>query len=170
MAERDILKARTLQYEGYFKALEVYKIIEDFAKENDYDKGEFSNQEQVIEEGKFIKIFNEIARTVSDYVIHKIRVVLQFEKLMDKDIKVDGKKDTYQEGLVRIILTPLIETDYEGTMEQKPFYFFMRVVYEKFIYSKDLRLQRDRVEKDADMLIGELRAYLNMHKLKGIKK
>ena len=99
---------------------------------------------------------------MSDYVKHKIQVVATFIDIQDTTAEVEGVKQNYQKGKVDIMLTAFLETDYEGTMEDKPFYFFTRFFYDKFIYKRHSKEAEANLLAEFNLLYNELKAYLNI--------
>jgi ABC-type Fe3+-citrate transport system substrate-binding protein len=82
--------------------------------------------------------------------------------MKDAEIEVDGKKVSTQKGEVEIIFKANLIKDYEKRWEDKPFWKFLRSVYEKYVVRETVDEYEDDVEDEAKEMISEFKAFLNI--------
>lgn len=165
MAERMILidKLR-LNYEGLFKFRDVYNMIDQFFEDKAYNKNELLNVEVVKPEGKFIEIEIEPWRTITDYVKRAIHLRMQFVDVKEVEIEKDGRKIRMNQGKISIVFDALLLTDHENRWEMTPFTFFIRTVWEKYVYKPFIVRFSSGAKKDCMELYHNLKAFLNMYR------
>ena len=153
-------------YEGIFNLSEVYKIIEDWLADNNYDKEEVLNVEYLKPEGKYIELLLEPNKKVSDYVKNIIRIAFVAKNIKDVDIKEDGVKKKMQEGKLSLAFTAILETDYEGRWEQRPTFYFLKIIVDKYVYKFYTDKFESIITKDINDLMTQVKSFLNLYKFK----
>ena len=151
-------------YEGIFNIKEIYKIIDDWVKDYDYDKVEKVSTEYVRPEGKYVELILEPEKKVSDFVKNIIKVKIIARNLKDVEIEQDGMKKSMQEGNMLITFTGVLETDYEGKWEQKASIFFLRVLVDKYIYKFYTDKFESGLARDVNELSTQVKSFLNLYK------
>ncbi|MBI4439279.1 hypothetical protein HY640_05070 [Candidatus Woesearchaeota archaeon] len=165
MAEqRIVVDHLTVHYIGMFNVTELYQLIDNWIREKGFDRRELRNQEHVKPEGKYIELELQPWKKVSDYVRHQIRVLIRMINLKEVTVEIDGKKKRMHKGKVYIIIDGIMYTDFEGRWEQRPFYFFLRTVFDKFIYRTYTGQFEDLLVETCSQLYLNIKAYLNMHR------
>ncbi len=167
MTEKKILIDRKpVVYEGIFRMDELWAIINRFIKSRGYVIVELRNEEKLTDEGK--DIFIEIApyRKLSDYAKKLIELEVYVRRLNDKVVKVDGHKQKYQHGEVEIRFSAIFETDWRTRWEGTGLYFLMRTLIDKFVRYDIIREGENECVKDCLDMQEEVKAYLNMSRLK----
>ena|SRR3989338_486944 len=151
-------------YEGILNIKEIYKIIDDWIRDYDYDKIEKINTEYLRPEGKYVELVLEPEKKVSDYVKNIVKVKLIARNLKDVDVEEDGRKKKMQEGNLIVTFTGVLETDYEGKWEQKATIFFLRVLVDKYIYKFYTDKFENALAKDVKELSTQVKSFLNLYK------
>ena len=151
-------------YEGILNIKEIYKIIDDWIRDYDYDKIEKINTEYLRPEGKYVELVLEPEKKVSDYVKNIVKVKLIARNLKDVDVEEDGRKKKMQEGSLIVTFTGVLETDYEGRWEQKATIFFLRVLVDKYIYKFYTDKFENALAKDVKELSTQVKSFLNLYK------
>lgn len=165
MAEqRIVVDHLNINYTGIFNITELYQLIDNFIREKGFDKRELRNQEHVTPEGKYIELELQPWKKVSDYVRHQLRVLIRMIKVKEVTIEIDGKRRKMHKGKVIIIIDGIMYTDFEGRWEQRPFYFFLRTIFDKFIYRSYTGQFEDLLVENCGQLYNTAKAYLNMHR------
>jgi len=135
MAERRLVVDHLrIKYEGLFKATELYTLIDKWLNEKAFDKRELRNQEIVRPDGKYVELVLMPWKKISDYARHVFRIEIRMHHLKEVVVERDGQRVKMNQARVDIIFDGYLDTDYEDRWEQKPFYFFMRTLFDKFIY------------------------------------
>ncbi|MEM4336653.1 MAG: hypothetical protein QXG86_01485 [Candidatus Woesearchaeota archaeon] len=159
-----VVEGIEINYEGLFSMREIYKLIDDWLRDYDYDKVEKVNTEYLRPEGKYVELILEPEKKVSDYVKNIIKIKLIGRNLKDVDIEEDGIKKRMQEGNLYITFTGVLETDYEGKWEQKPTLFFLRIIVDKYIYKFYTDKFENALARDVKELSNQVKSFLNLYK------
>ena len=165
MAERvlvvDHLK---LNYEGIFNVTELYQIVDTYLRDKGFDKKEVRNMEIIRPEGKYIEIELEPWKKITDYAKHVLKIRIRM--LHVKEIKVQRENYTVKlnKGRVNITFDGFLETDYEHRWEQKPFYFFLRTMFDKFVYPGYTRQWEGILKENVYQLHSTLKTFLNLYR------
>lgn len=168
MVEKKILiDEDELNYEGLFDLGELYALVDEYIALKGYDKHEFKNEEAVYPSGKTIHIILQPTKWVhTDYVRKVIRVELHVHDLKDIETEVDKVKVNVHQGKVNIKFSGVLETDYEGRWEQRPIYFFLRTIFEKYIYRGDMKNFEDEIISEVNELKEKVGSYLNLNRFR----
>ena len=165
MAERRlVVDHMRLKYQGMFDLFEFYKLIDNWFREKAFDKRELRNQEIVRPDGKYVELILMPWKKISDYARHVIRIELRVFKLKEVVVERDGNRVKMNEGKVDIILDGYLDTDYEDRWEQKPFYFFMRTLFDKFVYRTYSTQYEELLVENVSQLHTLMKSFLNLYK------
>lgn len=167
MSERKIIVDESeLAYEGLFDIKEVYSLIDDFLRQKNYDKFEKTNREFVGSAGKEIYYVLTPVFGISDFARKLLKIDLSAKEVKDVEVEIDGFKRRMQQGKFKIMLSGILETDYEGRWEQTAFYYFVRTMFNKYIYRKHTEDFEGQIKSDVMMLKEQLGALLNLYRYK----
>ncbi len=167
MVERKLLVDELeLEYEGLFNATEVYAVIDEWLKLKGYDKFEALNQEQVLPTGKDIRVIITPKKWHTDYVRKVLKIELIMQNVKEVETVVDHVKVKMNQGEVRILFSGILETDWEGRWEQRPIYFFLRTIFEKYIYRTQVDSYESEVVADVQELKEKVGSYLNLYRFR----
>lgn len=163
MAEVNILVMnRGIEYSGIFDLGGFIKILDLWFKERGYDKRETKNYEEVYEEFRQVTIEMFPYKKISDNVKFEIRLFMIFSKLKETEIEKDGKKIRLLNGKAMISIDGYMLTDYENKWDRTPFYYFMRVMFDRFIHRDYISQARAQFMEDCGAVEDEIKSYLNM--------
>ncbi len=165
MVERRIIvEDLHLAYDGIFSVAELYRLINNWFAEKGFIPHELRNFEQVLEAGKNIEYVVEPYKKVTDYVKYIINVTVTMKNVKERIVEKSGAKQKLNQGAVGIELTGFLEQDYEHRWEKKPLFYFMRALFDQFIF----KVNTDRFEKglkdETHHLHTTLRAFLNLYR------
>ena len=167
MAERNILvDGRMVVYSGLFRADELYSIIRSFFSQRGYFAIEKKAQEDVLESGKQIVVETEAGLRFNDYAKGIIKLAINVKNLKDKTITLNGHKQKYQQGEVKIKFSAFLETDRRSQWEGSGLAFVFRTLSDKFIRHDYIHSMQDQTTKDCNALADEVKTYLNMGRFK----
>ena len=153
-----------LSYEGLFSVVELYKIIDTFLREKGYDKRERVHQERVLPEGKYIELEIEPWKKYTDYVKSEIRTRIIMKDVKEVEIERDKMKVRLNQGKVQFVFDGYLTTDYEGRWEQKPIFFFLRTIFDKYVYKIYTGKYEGQVIEDVNQLHARIKAFLNLYR------
>ena len=167
MVERKLLiDEESMDYEGLFDLKELYSIIDDYFKLKGYDKFEPLNEEQVFPTGKDIHIIIRPMKWHTDYVRKVLKIEIQMKHIKDVETEIDKLKVKMNQGKVKILFSCYLETDWEGRWEQKPIYYFIRTMFDKFVYRQHTQDFEREIISDLHELKEKMGAYLNLNRFK----
>lgn len=169
MAERETVVDRLrLTYEGLFDVNELYKFIDTYFREKGYDKKEIKNIEKVSDEGKYIELLLEPWKKITDYARNVIRVRIVMSDIKDVEVEKDKTKVKLNQGKVQVVIDAYMDTDYEERWENKPTFFFIRTLFDRFFYRQYTLGYQANVLNDVNQLHSNLKAFLNLYRYSGM--
>ena len=164
MAERRSILIRTLGYTGLFSVSEFYKIIDEWLLDKGYDRVEKVNEEIVEENSKQVRLWLEPFKKISDYAKIVLRLNIIMGDITEVMTEIDGVKKRLNKGTVEMRFEAMVETDYEGRLENRAIYFFLRYLFDRFFYRIYTKQADIRALEDANLLYEEVKSYLNIQK------
>lgn len=165
MAEKKIVvDTLRLSYQGLFNLNELYLIIDKWLREKGYDKFERKNFEHVYPDGKQIEVEIEPWKKFTDYAKCSIKLNMLFTGVKDVVVKKDGMKVRMNQGKCLITFMGYLETDYEHQWEQKAFLFFLRSLFDMFIYKINTDKFEAFITEDTNHLYQTIKSYLNIQR------
>lgn len=165
MAEKKLVVDHLkLNYDGLFDATGLYRYIDDWLREKGFDKREVKNEERVTPEGKFVIVEMQPWKKITDYAQHIIRMEIRLVHLKEVEIEQDKHKLRLNKGKVAITFDGYLVTDYEHRWESRPMYYFLRTIFDKFIYKSYTTKFEDLLIETVNQLHSGVKSYLNMHK------
>jgi len=159
---KHVIEDQEITYKGLCMVKDFYTFLDKWFADRGYAKQETKNYEEVTEKGKYTIVEMEPIKKVSDYVKLKLKAKIICFDLKSVDIEIDGKKQSCQEGEVKIEFEAQLITDYENKWEYKPVYFFFRTVMDKYVFKGLLHKYEQMLVKDCKELMQEAKAYLNL--------
>lgn len=159
---KNLSYGESFKYKGLIDFKSLYRLIDKWFKQRDYDKVEFFNFEETYETGKQITLELRPYKKLSDYVKIEIRLKIVLEKLKETIIEQEGIKTSLMKGQGTFTFETFLITDYEGHWSTRPFYFFTKTLMDKFIYRSYTERYEDTLIKDKDKIRREIKSFLNM--------
>jgi hypothetical protein len=163
MAEYNILVMnREIEYSGLFDLGAFIKILDLWFKERGYMKRETKNYEEVYEDFRQVTIEMWPYRKVSDNIRFEMRLFMVFSKLKEAEIEKEGKKIRLLNGKAAIFMDGYMITDWENKWDRTPFYYFMRVMFDRYIHRDYISQSKAKFMEDISTVEDEMKSYLNM--------
>lgn len=167
MAEtRIVIDKLRVQYEGILSIPELYQLIDNWLREKGYDKAERKNVEKVTPKGKQIELVLQPWKKITDYAKIVISVRFVAEDITEVEIERDGAKIHMNQGKVSLVFDGWLVTDYDSKWEGKPIFYFLRQIFDRYIYKPYTMGYEGAVAKDVSDLHGEIKAFLNLYRYK----
>lgn len=165
MAERmTIVDGEKIIYKGLFDFKELYNVIDAFLWQKGFDKRIRKNEEQVSADGKYVNTIIQPWKKVTEYIKHEIKLVITVHHAKEEIREIDGIKKKLTNGVVDISFFAYLCTDYEGRWEQRAEYFFLRTIFDRFVYKMQNQSSSGTLRNDTKLLKGEVEAFLNLHR------
>lgn len=153
-----------LNYQGLFEVNELFKAVDAWFYEKGYDKYEKKNEEQVLPTGREIVLELRPWKKITDYAKNEIRVRMFMHNIKEVEIEKDGTKVKLNQGEIQIIFDGYMETDYENKWENKPLFFFIRTLFDKYIYRGYTSKFEGNLVDDVHDLHTRIKAFLNIYR------
>jgi len=156
MGEKQFVsKGQSVTFEGVFSLKGLYKTIDDYFHRLGYDKMELKSVETVGKKGKYSQNFILYNRKLNDYTdsIHKL--IIEAKDMVPVEIK---------KGKVTVMMDSILESDFELRWEGKPFYYLMRLVWERYVWAPMSLNFKSEVKDVVTHFFAEVKAYLNLGK------
>lgn len=165
MVEREpLVENYRIQYDGLFSVKDLYALIDEYFEEKGYDKREKKNIERVSQEGKFIEIEFEPWKKITDYAQSIIKVRLQMRDVKEVVVEKDGVKVKLNQGSVNVVMGAILQTDYENKWESKAMFFFLRVLFDKYVFGSYTAEYKAEIINDFNQLIYQIKSFLNLYR------
>jgi len=155
-----------MNYQGLFHLNELYVMIDKILREKGYDKFERKNFEHVYPDGKQVEVEIEPWKKFTEYAKCSIKINMLFTGIKDVIVKKDGKNVKMNQGKCLMTFMGYLETDYEHQWEQKAFLFFLRTLFDLFIYKINTDKFEAYVAEDTNYFYQQIKGFLNMEKFK----
>lgn len=153
-----------LGYNGILNINDFFNKVEDWARDNGFERELKKNFEHVFPEGKKVEWIIELWKQPVDYARIVIRLRALFDNLKEIELKRHGTIALMNQADVFIIFDGYLETDFEGRWEQKPTFFFLRAIFDKYIYKLHTeKFNVDVIQQTYD-LHRKIRAFFNLYR------
>jgi len=165
MPERtSIVTNEKVTYDGLFSLKDVYKLINDWTADKGYVPVETKASESVTKKGKHVELVLEPFKSLTDYAKSAVKIHISALDLTEVEVKKDNKKKKLNKGKLTVTFNAWLETDIEARWEAQPIFYFIRTVFEKYIYTPYLSGFTSEIKEDVNMLKDNLKAHLNLYK------
>ena len=165
MAEREVvIDKMRMSYEGLFDVSELYKLIDGWLREKGYDKREKRMAEKVTEGGKFIEWEIEPWKKITDYAKNVIKLRVIMTDIKEVEVERDKAKVKLNQGKVDFVFDGYLETDYEHRWEGKPLFYFLRTLFNKYVFKSYTDRYHANVIADVNHLQSQIKSFLNLYR------
>jgi hypothetical protein len=165
MVERlTLVNKHKVSYEGIFSLKELYITIDNLITKKGYNKKEIQNTEIVKKGGRYVTIRMEVWKKMADYANSVIQIKMMLQNIKDIEIEKEGIKISANQGKAEIIFDAYIENDFEHKWENTPGFFFVRILFDKYIFKPFTTNYQAKVITDYKEFLNEITAVLNLNK------
>ena len=165
MAERmTIVDGEKIVYKGLFDFKELYSLIDHFLWQKGFDKRIKKNEEHISKDSKFVHVVMQPWKKISDYAKHEIKIDINVRDAKEEIREIDGIKRKFTNGIFEATFFGYLVTDYEGSWENRPEYFFLRTLFDKFVYRLQTQNFAGMIKTDVRQMKGEVESFLNLHR------
>ncbi|MBW2965839.1 hypothetical protein KY342_01905 [Candidatus Woesearchaeota archaeon] len=159
-----IIDQLKLTFEGIFDLNGLYRTIDSWFYEKGYDKWERKNFEQVLPSGKDIELELLPWKKTTDYFKNIIRLRMRFTNVKDVEVEKQGVKLRLNQGRVMMIFDGYLVSDYEGKWEEKPMFFLIRTLFDKYVFKPYFSKFEKWVVNDVHDIHGRIQRFLNLYR------
>ena len=162
MGDTRSIKKGGLSYTGIFDIKEILSTVIDFSAAKGYEYTEKSCEELITENGKQVTVKLFPSKIASDYTKTVIKIIVFAKNVKEVVVEHDGRKRNMSQGYVKLAMEVFLVTDWEGSMNNRPFYFFVREFMDRFIYRNYTDKAKAIALADFQHLTHDFRKYFNM--------
>lgn len=152
------------EYNGIFDIHNLFKHIQSWLLERAYEKKVSKNFQFDGKTGKFIEWQIEPWKKISDYYRFIIKLRILIYDMNDVEVEKGEKKVKLGQGRVICVLDAFLEHDYEHRWDDNPMMFFIRTMYDKFLFKAYTERFEQRLTYDAHHLFDSIESYFNVYK------
>jgi len=160
-----VIDGMKLSYNGPFDITEFFKRVEDWIQAKGKEKEIKKKVEHVEPKGKNIEWFIEIWEDIGEYARPIVRLRALFTDVKEIKLTKGKRKKKLNKGNALIIIDGILETDREGKWQQKPVFYFLRAITDKFIWRFYMNKIEDKLAKDSYELHDTLKDFFGGYKL-----
>ena len=165
MVERTgLINKKKFTYEGLFSVKELYEKIDAFKNEHGYTKKEIIGGEFVKKDGRTMTHRFELVKPLSEYATSILHIQMKLFNVRDVIVEREGIKRNLNQGKIEFITDAYHEADFEHRWENKPGFFFIRVLFDKYLFKPFTTDYDGIIAKDYHTFINEIKAHLNLYK------
>ena len=157
---------KSVSYSGLLSVMGFYRHIRTWLEDHGYPPYEQNHEEQVFEDGKEIFVNLQGNKKLSDFARVLWESKIEFLKITDERVELDGKKVRMNKGSVKVTSTIVLMTDWQKTFEQNPFQYFLRVVLDRFVFKNYISKAEKQAKKDYGLFEDEMKRYLNLQEFR----
>jgi len=161
---RVVVDTINLSYSGLFSAPDLYKMLDDWLREKGYTKHEKRNYEQAFQTGKDVFLHQEPYKRITDYVKYVITADINLTGIREVVVDKDKRKVRLNEGEVSISFTGWLEFDWEHRWEKKPLFYFLRAIFDQFIFKVNTDKFEHGLIEEVNQLHTMTKAFLNLYR------
>ena len=111
--------------------------------------------------GRQMRVILEPWKNISDYYKLIVSIKINVADLKDVEVKTDKSVIRTGQGTVRIIFDGYIISDRKNKWSEKPLYWFMSILFEKYLFREHYQKAERWVKSDVEDLHYKIKAYLN---------
>jgi len=159
-----IVDHEKIDYSGPLDVNDLFRMIDNFVFEKGFDKRQDKDFEQNTEKGKFVEWQISPWKKITDYIRYIIKVRILGYDLVKIDAKQNGKKTKIDYGRIIIVIDGFMEHDYDNYWDDKPFLFFLRTVYDYFVFKAYTERFEQRLVHDINNLHDNIEKLFNLYR------
>ncbi|MBD3354919.1 hypothetical protein GF361_02960 [Candidatus Woesearchaeota archaeon] len=165
MSEKKIvIDGLELHYEGLFDLDELLSAIDKYSKERGYSKSEKRRHETIKPESKQFSMELRPAKVKTEYYSLMLKIRINITNLKEVEVKKDKVKTKLNKGDITMLFDAWAVTDYRNRWENKPLYYFLMTVVDKFIYKFHSDKFHGELIEDTQYIYQNIKAHLNLHR------
>ncbi|MBD3248974.1 hypothetical protein GF336_02935 [Candidatus Woesearchaeota archaeon] len=168
MSEKKIIvDGLELNYEGIFDVKSLLDVIDKSCAEKGYVKQEKRRNEEIKEKGKDFYIELRPTKVKTAYFALLIKIRLHITNITEVEVIVDGKTRKLSKGNVHAVFDAWTITDIQNRWEQTPWYYFLRILVNQYIWRVGPDKFVDELIEDTHYIYNNLEGALELHRFIG---
>ncbi len=159
-----VINGRELKYSGIFRADELFATINRALEAKGYHKREKKTEELVMEEGRQTHIELRPYKKKTNYGILILKIRLTLSNVVEELQEQEGLTQRFDKGDILMIFDAWVYTDYEHRWGMKPAVYFLKGLFNKFVYRWPLEGSfQSEVSSDTAYMYSQIRKLLRSY-------
>jgi len=154
-----------LSYNGPLKIVDFYKEVENWMNRKGMNKELKKKMEKLTAKGKQLEWTIECWKNLTHFAKDVVRLRSMFNNVREIEVKRNGRRIKMQQADVLLIFDGILETDLAHKWEQKPTFYFLRAMVDKYIWKFHTERYDGIVAADTYDLQKTLQAFFNLQKM-----
>jgi len=159
-----VIDGLELHYEGLFDLDKLLEIIDKYVKERGYSTAEKRRHETVKTKSKQFSMELRPTKIKTEYYSLMIKIRINISNLKEVEVMKDDVKTKLHKGDITMLFDAWTTTDYKNRWENKPLYYFLLILVDKFIYKFHSGKFYGEVLEDTHYIYNNIKAHLNLHR------
>ncbi len=164
--KKQIIWDLRLSYNGPLSIEEFYAEVEKWMAEKGLQKEIKRKSEDVGKKGKKIEWVIEAWKSITHLVKHIVRLRALFNNIKEIKIKRKGRTIKINQADVLIVIDGFIETEFSHQWTMQPWFYFLRAIYDKYIWKIWSEKYDDLVTEECYDLHKRLKAFFSLSKMR----
>ncbi len=164
--KKTVLHELKLSYNGPVKINDFYKEVEDWIKKKGMNKELKKKMERLTPKGKKMEWTIECWKNLAHHSKEVVRLRSMFNEVKEIEVNKNGRRIKTQQADILLIFDGILETDLSEKWEQKPVFYFVRALVDKYIWKFYTEKDDGVVASDTYDLERTLKAFFNLQKMK----
>ncbi|HLC65436.1 MAG TPA: hypothetical protein VJI46_04930 [Candidatus Nanoarchaeia archaeon] len=152
-----------LSYSGLFEVEEFYKFVDDWIMEHGMEREIKIKHEELAPEGKSIKWEIEIWKNRVEWQRQVIRLRALMSDVQEIIIEKGEGKKRLNQGKVLLIFDTFLESELGGRWQNKPWFYFSRAVFDRFVWKIWTNKYEDLAIKETNELHAAIKSHFNAY-------
>ncbi len=162
MVKKSNVFSGKIKDKAVFNFAELYRFCYTWLVDEDYEVQEDTYSEKVNPNGKEVEIQWTAKKKISDYFRNELKFVWRIIGLKDVEVQKNGEKLSMNKGALEIKVSATLEMDYESKWEDRPFFKFLRKVYNRYIIKGRIEQYEEKIFSDADEILAQIKSFLSL--------
>ncbi len=130
-----VVNNKEFRYSGIFLADEIFSQVNAALEEKGYTKQEKRAEEKVTPTGRKLYLELRPYKIVTNYINLMIKIRITLDNVTEHTEKKNGVPRKFDKGDVHVAFDAWSITNYEGRWGMKPLVYFLKGVFNKYIYT-----------------------------------
>ncbi len=159
-----VVDHQKIDYSGPVDVHDLLRVIENFLWEKGYDKQINKDFEINTHNGKFIEWQYFPWKKISDYASYHIKIRILGYDIVKTDASDNGKRKKVDTGRLIIVTDAYLLYDYDSYWDSRPFLFFLRTIYDYFVFKSYTERFEHMLTHDINHLQDAIEKFLNLYR------
>ena len=158
-----VVDHQKIDYSGPMDLNDFFQVINHFLYERGFDNRQDKDFEQNTSHGKCFEWQIAPWKKITDYIRYIVKVRVLGYDFTRTDAMISGKKKKVDNGRIIIVIDGFMEFDYESYWDDKPFFQFLRTIYDYYIYKPYTERFEQRLVHDINHLYHNIEKFFNIY-------